>query len=92
MLDIAAIVAVLTVVFGVLVKFIGFPDQIRSNHKRKSTEGLSTIFIILSVITYTLWTIHGYFQKDPVLVIGQGIGIITTGIILYQIWLYRKNK
>jgi len=89
-LDIAAIVAVLTVIFGVVVKIVGFPDQMRSNFKRKSTKGLSTTFIVLSFITYTLWTLHGYFQNDPVLTIGQGIGIITTGVILYQIWLYRK--
>ncbi len=91
-IDIAAIVAVLTVIFGVLVKIIGFPDQMKDNYKRKSTKGLSTTFIVLSFITYSLWTLHGIFQKDPVLTIGQGIGIITTGIILYQIWIYRKNS
>ena len=48
-------------------------------------------FIVLSFIAYTLWTLHGMLQKDAVLAVGQGIGIITTGIILYQIWLYRKK-
>ena len=90
--SVAVVVAILTVTFGILVKIIGFPDQMRTNYKRKSTKGLSTNFIVLSFITYTLWTLHGMFQKDAVLAIGQGIGIITTGIILYQIWLYRKNK
>lgn len=91
-LNIAAIVGILTVIFGVLVKIIGFPDQMRNNYKRKSTQGLSTTFIALSFVTYSLWTLHGIFQKDPVLTIGQGIGIITTGAILCQIWLYRKNS
>lgn len=90
--SIAVVVAVLTIIFGILVKVIGFPDQMRNNYKRKSTKGLSTSFIVLSFITYALWTLHGMFQKDAVLAVGQGIGIITTGIILYQIWLYRKNK
>lgn len=90
-ISIAAIVAVLTIIFGIIVKVVGFPDQMRSNYKRKSTKGLSTTFIVLSFITYTLWTLHGFFQKDPVLAIGQGVGIITTGIILYQIWIYRNN-
>lgn len=90
--NIAVIVAILTVIFGVLVKIIGFPDQIKGNYKRKSTKGLSTTFIVLSFITYTLWTLHGYFQNDPVLAIGQGIGIVTTGIILYQIWLYKDKS
>ena len=91
-LDIAAIVALLTVIFGIVVKVVGFPDQMRSNYKRKSTKGLSTTFIVLSFITYSLWTLHGIFIKDPVVYLGQGIGIITTGIILYQIWIYRKKS
>lgn len=91
-LNIAAIVAVLTIIFGIIVKVVGFPDQMRSNYKRKSTKGLSTTFIVLSFITYSLWTLHGFFQKDAVLAIGQGVGIITTGIILYQIWIYRNNS
>ncbi|HEY4694673.1 MAG TPA: PQ-loop repeat-containing protein [Candidatus Nanoarchaeia archaeon] len=89
--DIAAIVGILTIIFGVVVKVIGFPAQIRNNLQRKSTKGLSTTFMVLSFIAYVLWTLHGLLQKDSVLVIGQGIGVITTGIILYQIWLYRKN-
>ncbi|MBW6462355.1 MAG: PQ-loop repeat-containing protein [DPANN group archaeon] len=40
------------------------------NYKRKSTEGLSTIFIVLAFISYILWIIHGYLQNDWVLIIG----------------------
>lgn len=89
--DIAIFVGFATVIVGVIVKVIGFPDQIRKNFQRKSTKGLSTTFIALSFLAYVLWTIHGFLRKDSVLIIGQGIGIITTGVILYQIWLYRKN-
>ncbi|WP_022663711.1 PQ-loop repeat-containing protein [Desulfospira joergensenii] len=42
-------VAILTVVVGILVKVIGFPDQIIKNHHRRSTEGLATPMIIISV-------------------------------------------
>ncbi len=73
----ASTIAVLTVVFGILAKVIGFPDQIRKNHKRKSTDGLSTIMIVIAVIGYSLWTIHGFIKKDWVLVVGQGLGILT---------------
>lgn len=91
MLEIAVLVAFLTVIFGLLSKIIGFPDQIRKNYKRKSTEGLSTIFIIIAVASYILWTLHGFFINDWVLIVGQGLGIITTGIILLQIIYYRKK-
>ncbi|MEK7185785.1 MAG: PQ-loop repeat-containing protein [Patescibacteria group bacterium] len=87
----AGIIGFLTLVFGILVKIIGFPDQIRKNHKRKSTEGLSTTFMALSFVVYLLWTLHGILRNDYVLVFGQGLGIITTGVILAQI-IYYKSK
>ena len=92
MTDFAVIIGVLTLVFGIVVKVIGFPDQIRKNFKGKSTKGLSTTFIVLSFAAYTLWTLHGILRNDPVLMIGQGLGILTTGVILYQIWIYRRNS
>ena len=88
----AGIVGALTLVIGVLVKLMGLPDQIRKNLTRKSTRGLSTTFMILSFIAYSLWTLHGMLQKDMVLIIGQGLGIFTTAIILWQIYIYRKNE
>lgn len=91
-LSFAAIIGLLTVVFGIIVKIVGFPAQMKTNFHRKSTKGLSTTFIGLSFITYLLWTTHGILRNDPVVYIGQGIGIITTGIILYQIWIYREQK
>ena len=88
----AVIIGILTVVIGILVKIIGFPDQFMKNYKRKSTEGLSSMFILLAFVSYILWTIHGYLQNDLVLVVGQGVGILTTGMIVFQLVHYRKKK
>ena len=88
----AAVIGVLTVVVGILVKLLGFPHQFYKNYKRKSTEGLSTVFMLLSFLAYILWTIHGILQKDYVLILGQGIGILTTGLIVGQIFYYKKKK
>jgi hypothetical protein len=33
--------------------------------------------------------VHGIIQNDMVLIIGQGLGIVTTGVILVQIYIYR---
>lgn len=90
--EIALVIGILTTVLSILVKIIGFPDQIRKNHKRKSTEGVSTSFYILSFLVYILWTLHGILEKDWVVILGQGLGIITTGAIVYQIFLYRSKK
>ncbi len=92
MLTVAVIIGILTAALSILVKVVGFPDQIRKNHKRKSTEGLSLWFYLLSFLVYVLWTLHGILQNDLVLVLGQGLGIITTGVILYQVYIYRNNK
>jgi uncharacterized protein with PQ loop repeat len=76
---------------GILVKVIGFPHQFYENFKRKSTKGLSTPYMLLAFLAYVLWTVHGILQDDWVLIVGQGIGIITTGMILYQIAVYKKK-
>jgi len=91
-LTVASVIGILTVTVGLLVKLLGFPDQFIRNHKRKSTEGLSSVFYYLAFISYILWTIHGIFQKDWVVIVGQGVGVITTGAIVYQLVIYRKKK
>ena len=88
----ASIVGFLTTTVAILVKVVGLPDQIKKIYMRKSTEGISTVFFLLAFVSYFLWTIHGIFQKDNVLIIGQGAGMITTAIILAQIFVYRKKK
>ncbi len=91
-LTLAGIIAVLTIIVAFAVKLIGFPDQIRKNYQRKSTHGLSTPFFVLAFFGYLLWTLHGIMQKDNVLIIGQGLGVITTAIILAQILMYSSSK
>jgi len=91
LITITTIVGFITIGLGILVKVIGFPDQIRKNYKNKSTEGISTTFFILSFCAYLFWTLHGILLNDKVVVIGQGLGIITTGAILLQIYIYRKR-
>ena len=88
----AVVIWVLTVVVWILVKAIGFPHQFKLNYKRKSTKGVSVIFYLLAFLSYILWTVHWFLQDDRVLILGQWIGVITTGMIVVQIILYRKNK
>ncbi len=86
------VVSFLTLAIGILVKLIGFPDQVRINYKHKSTDGLSTSFMIISWLAYALWTFYGILKGDRVIIIGQGLGVLTAGIILWQIFIYRRNK
>ena len=86
-----AVVGGLTIVLSIATKVIGFPDQMRTNFRRKSVEGVSKTFYVLSFITYTVWTLYGILQKDMVVTLAQGLGVVTTGIILYQIMIYGKK-
>lgn len=92
MTTLALVIGFLTTALSILIKVVGFPDQIKKNYQRKSTEGLSTMFYIMSFVTYLLWTVHGILQRDWVVILGQGLGIVTTGIIVYQIFVYRRKK
>lgn len=90
--EIIIIIGILTTVLSLLTKLIGFPDQIRKNYQRKSTSGVSAWFFLLSFLSYVLWTIHGILQGDWVVYLGQGLGVVTTGIILWQILVYKDRK
>ena len=86
------IVGMLTLIFTFIVKLIGFPDQVMKNYKRKSTKGVSTVMMILMWFAYVLWSIYGYLRNDLVLMVGHGLGVITIGIILFQIVKYHNKN
>lgn len=94
-MDKAALIGIIgtaTTIVAVLVKLVGLPDQVIKNYKRKSTEGLSVPFFLLGLLSYVLWTFYGILKGDMVVALGQGAGVLTMGIIAYQIWIYRNRK
>jgi uncharacterized protein with PQ loop repeat len=91
-LQIIAVVGVVTTAISILVKIIGLPDQIHKNYSRKSTTGLSVPFFVLGFVSYGLWTLYGSLKGDWVLILGQGAGMITMGIIAWQIYIYRHSS
>jgi hypothetical protein len=46
--------------------------------------------MVSSLVSYALWVVHGFQVHDEALVIGQGFGVITTAVIVVQMYLYRK--
>ena len=91
-LSLESIVGAATIFFGILVKVIGIPDQIRQNFARKSTKGVSLANQSVGFVAYFFWTFYGLLRHDPVLIYGQALGVITTGIVLYQFALYGRRK
>ncbi len=92
MILVGTIVGVLAVLFSLLAKVVGHPDQMLRNYRRKSTEGVALSMFVTSFLAYLFYTIHGILQKDWVVISGQGLGVLTTGIILGQAFYYRNRK
>jgi uncharacterized protein with PQ loop repeat len=90
-LSLELIIGPLTIAWAFVVKFVGFPSQIKRIHQNKSIKDISTTYFVIGFIAYVLWTIHGIVKQDMVVIIGQGLGIITTGIILGQIIYYKRK-
>ena len=80
--DQITIVGFLTVAISYLIKLIGFPQQAYKIFKSKSGQNVSTFLYVSSFLSYCMWTYYGYLKKDWVVMWGQALGIITTGIIV----------
>lgn len=84
------IISTLTVVASFSTKLIGAPSQIKRLVETKNSESFSILHNSIIFIAYCLWAIHGYLQKDVTVMIGQGIGIISSGLILFFVLKYKK--
>jgi hypothetical protein len=88
---IIAFVAFMTLFLSIITKVIGFPSQARLIHKTKKVDNISLPLYAITFLSYCFWTLHGYFKHDNTIVIGQGLGIVTTGFILGQLIYYRRK-
>ena len=88
----AAIISTMTIIFSFLVKIVGFPSQIKLLLKNKENSNISKPFYLLNFISYFLWTIHGFNQGDKIIIVGQGLGVIASGIVLYLLFRKKKNS
>lgn len=86
-----AIISTLTLVSTLSVKLIGFPNQIQKVRKAGHIEGVSVLYFVLGFITYSLWTIHGIVKQDTTVILGQGMGVIASGILLIVLYITAKN-
>ncbi len=91
-IDIVSVVGFLTVACSFALKFIGFPSQIHKIWKTNSTETLSITLFGISFISYVMWTFYGILKKDWVTIIGQGMGILVSGYVLFLIWSKRMTN
>jgi len=89
--DQITIVGFATIGASYLIKLIGFPQQAFRLYKSKSTKNVSWFLFVGSFTSYILWTYYGYLKNDWVIIAGQSVGILTSGIVLYLLYKYRNN-
>lgn len=87
-----SVISTLTVIASFATKTIGAPSQIRLLLKTKNSSSFSLLHCSIIFIAYCLWALHGYLQKDFTVMLGQGIGVITSGVILYFVYKFKKNN
>ena len=89
-LDQITIVGFATIGASYLIKLIGFPQQAIKLYKSKNTQNVSWFLFVGSFTSYILWTYYGYLKNDWVIIAGQSVGILTSGIVLYLLYKYRN--
>ncbi|PIR69365.1 MAG: hypothetical protein COU47_03275 [Candidatus Niyogibacteria bacterium CG10_big_fil_rev_8_21_14_0_10_46_36] len=80
-------VTAITITYSV----IGLPAQIYKNWKRKSLEGFSNILCVLVFFTFWGWFLYGIIQSDNYIIIANAPGAVAVTVLLFQMFLYRKN-
>lgn len=85
------IISTLTVIASLAVKIVGAPSQIKLLIQTKNSENISILQWILVVTSYVLWLLHGLVKNDLTIIIGQGVGVLTSGAILFFTLKYRKK-
>ena len=90
--DQITLVGFATVAISYCIKFIGLPQQAIKLYKSKSNKNVSAILFCFSFTSYILWTYYGYLKNDWVIMWGQSVGILSSGIILFLIYKNRQRE
>jgi len=90
--DQITIVGLSTIAASYMIKLIGFPEQALKIYHSKNSDNVSGFLFLSSFISYILWTYYGYLKNDWVIMWGQSVGILTSGIVLYLMNKYRRKN
>ncbi len=68
---------------------LGMVMQIRVNYRRKNVSGLSGTFFVIGFASYFTSGAAGLQHMSLPLLVGQGLGVIPSAVIAWQVVLYR---
>lgn len=80
----------LTLILSLAAALIGFPSQIRKNHKEKRC-GISFLLIVLPMAVFISRAIYAVSISSWYIAIPDFLGIVLMLVLLMQFILYRKK-
>lgn len=71
---------------------IAFIPQVFKVIKTRSSEGLSLTTYLIFITGVSLWLIYGVFKMSFSMIIGNGITVLLSAIIIYYILINRNSN
>ncbi len=71
---------------------IAFIPQVFKVIKTRSSEGLSLTTYLIFITGVTLWLIYGVFKMSFSMILGNGITVLLSAIIIYYILINRNSN
>ena len=78
--------------FAALLTTLAFIPQVLKVIKLKKTDGLSLSTYIIFTLGVGLWFVYGFFKNSISMVLGNGITLILSMIILVYIVIEKKSN
>ncbi len=80
------------IIFGTIASSISFlykVPQIYELYKIKKTDGLSLSSLLLQLVSYVFYILHGYFVRDYTILIGMALPVLQNIIIIAMYFKYK---
>lgn len=80
------------IIFGTIASSISFlykVPQIYELYKIKKTDGLSLSSLLLQLVSYVFYILHGYFVSDYTILIGMALPVLQNIIIIAMYFKYK---
>ncbi|OGJ85696.1 MAG: hypothetical protein A2268_16990 [Candidatus Raymondbacteria bacterium RifOxyA12_full_50_37] len=88
------IIGMCAMIITIIYSCFGLPVQYIKNYKRKSTDGVSLVFVLSCTLTMLMWCLYAW-TKTPKdwFILGSNIpGFVFASALLTQFWIYRKQQ
>jgi uncharacterized protein with PQ loop repeat len=80
------------IIFGTIASGISFlykVPQMYELYKVKKTDGLSLSSLLLQLVSYVFYILHGYFVRDYTILIGMALPVLQNIIIIAMYFKYK---